>query len=150
MNPYNRTNTYAEMNVNTTNRLKLIVMVYDAAIGSLKQAKECHKRNDLINRNRHVSRTQFILSELDNALDMNRGKKIAETLRGIYNFLSRYLGDVLNDNDMSKVENSLKMLNTIRGAWHEISIGNSATIGPEDGSAVYTPSDELNKVKYRL
>ncbi len=150
MNPYSKTNAYAEMNVNTTNRLKLIVMVYDAAIGSLKQAKECHRRNDLVNRNRHVSRTQFIISELNNSLDMTRGKDISETLRGIYNFLNRYLGDVLNDNDISKVENSLKMLTTIRGAWHEISTGNSDSIVPEDGSAVYRPSEELTKGKYRF
>lgn len=150
MNPYNRTNTYAEMSVNTTNRLKLIVMVYDAAIGSLKQAKECHKRNDMTNRNRHISRTQFIISELDNSLDMSRGKNISETLRGIYNFLNRYLGDVLNDNDMGKVENSLKMLNTIRGAWQEISTNNTDGRHPEDGSAVYSPSDDMSKGQYRF
>ena len=125
MNPYTNTNAnanaYKSMEVNSTNRLKLIVMVYDAAIASLRQAVISHNRNDLNKRNQYISRTQFIVHELNNSLDMQRGKEISETLRRLYHFITRHLGSVLTDNDIKKVEESLKILSDLREAWHEIS-----------------------------
>jgi len=88
---YTTLNNYKKLEVTTTNRLKLVVMLYDAAIAALKQGQECHKRKDLIKRNRFVSRAQLIISELNNALNMEQGKEIAETLSKIYYFLNRHL-----------------------------------------------------------
>ena len=70
MDTYSTLNDYKKLEVTSTNRLKLILMVYDAAIASLKQAIDSHKRNDTIKRNRFISRAQLIISELNNALNM--------------------------------------------------------------------------------
>jgi flagellar protein FliS len=82
---------YKAMEVNTSDRLKLILMVYDAAISSVKQARVCHDKRDIIGRNRYVSRAQLIINELNNALDVDRGGEIASNLRRVYLFINRYL-----------------------------------------------------------
>ena len=132
---------YKKIEVNTSNRLKVIVMIYDAAIASLNQAHECHKRNDIIKRNRFISRTQFIINELNNALDTKRGKEIATTLRKLYHFLNRHLNDVLTDNNINKLNESLKILTTLKEAWEEItkkeSKKESSTTDSQNAAAIY-------------
>ena len=122
MNPYtNQTATkYKSLEVNSSNRLKVVVMIYDAAIASLKHAVLCHGKNDLVKRNQFISRTQFIVQELNNALDLRNGREIASTLRKIYFFVNRYLSEVMTDNDIRKAERVLKILSKLREAWQEI------------------------------
>jgi len=122
VNPYtNQTATkYKSLEVNSSNRLKVVVMIYDAAIASLKHAVLCHGKNDLVKRNQFISRTQFIVQELNNALDLRNGREIASTLRKIYFFVNRYLSEVMTDNDIRKAERVLKILSKLREAWQEI------------------------------
>jgi len=122
MDTYSTLNDYKKLEINSTNRLKLIVMVYDAAIAALKQAQECHHRNDMVKRNRFVSRAQLIITELNNALNMEQGKEISETLSKIYYFLNRHLNEVNTDNDIHKVGQAINILNNLRDAWKEIEI----------------------------
>jgi len=117
---YSSVNDYKKLEVTSTNRLKLIVMVYDAAIAALKQATECHMRNDQIKRNRYISRAQLIITELNNALNMEQGKEISDTLSKIYFFLNRHLKDVLSDNNIHRIEQSVNILTNLREAWTEI------------------------------
>ncbi len=141
MNPYNTANTYKQMEVNTSHRLKLVVMIYDAAIASIKQAQACHQRHDLIKRNQFISRTQFIINELNNSLDLQNGKEISTSLRKIYHFLNRHLNSILSDNDVKKLDDSLKILTNLRGAWEHITkkagTENSGTVPAENNAAVY-------------
>ena len=123
MNPYANATAakYKSLEVNSSNRLKVVVMIYDAAIASLKHAILCHRKNDLVKRNQFISRTQFIVQELNNALDLRNGREIAASLRKIYFFINRYLSEMMTDNDIRKAENVLKMLSRLREAWQEIS-----------------------------
>lgn len=137
MNPYASAHAakYKSLEVNSSNRLKVVVMIYDAAIASLKHALLCHSKNDLIKRNQFISRAQFIVQELNNALDMKNGREIASTLRKIYFFINRHLSEVMTDNDCRKIENVLKIMTKLREAWQDISqraIQNQNTDASED------------------
>jgi flagellar protein FliS len=112
-------------------------MIYDAAIASLKQALTCHRKNDLVKRNQFIARTQFIVQELNNTLDLQRGKDIAATLKKLYHFLNRHLGEVLSDNDIRKVEHALSLLLKLREAWQEISQKAVKEENPDHGAAIY-------------
>jgi len=108
------------MEVNTSNRLKLVVMIYDAAIASLKQASQCRERNDITKMNYYISRTQLIVNELNNTLDFKQGKEIATTLSDLYYFINRHLADVIKDRDSKKIEESMNILMQLKEAWEEI------------------------------
>jgi len=137
VNPYASSSAakYKSLEVNSSNRLKVVVMIYDAAIASLKHALLCHSKNDLIKRNQFISRAQFIVQELNNALDMKNGREISATLRKIYFFINRHLSEVMTDNDSRKIENVLKIMSKLREAWQEISqkaVQNQSTEASED------------------
>ena len=144
MNPYNSADVYKKVEVNTCNRLKLVVMIYESAIASLKEAEECNKRNDMVKRNQFISRAQFIVSELNNSLDTKNGGEIAVSLRKLYHFLNRHLNSALNDNNIKKVEESLKILQNLHEAWEHINQKNLAEKGimqnSSDNAAFYHPT----------
>lgn len=143
MNNYQgRATAYKSMEVTSSNRLKIIVMVYDAAIASLRQAIETHGRADMTRRNQYLSRTQFIILELNSALDMQRGGEISQNLRNLYHFLNRHLGDAINHNDLGKVRESLNILEHLREAWH--SIAQHQTTAAPAGSDVYHGATTLS------
>jgi len=108
------------MEVTTSNRLKLVVMIYDAAISSLKQAEQCLKRNDSTKMNYYISRTQLIVNELNNTLDFKQGKEIAATLSELYYFINRQLAEVIKDRDDKKIEQSIHILMQLKEAWEDI------------------------------
>lgn len=142
MNYPGRATAYKSMEVTSSNRLKIIVMVYDAAIASLKQAIETHGRADMTRRNQYLSRTQFIILELNSALDMQRGGDISQTLRNLYHFLNRHLGDAINQNDLRKVREALNILERLREAWH--TIAQNQTTAPSGDSDVYHGTTSLS------
>lgn len=131
--------TYKNMEVTSSNRLKIIIMVYDAAIASLREAIETHQRHDFIKRNQYISRTQSIIFELNNALDTKNGGEIAENLRHLYHFLNRHLGDVLQNNQVLNIEQSLRILESLREAWNTIA-ESSKSDNAGHGSAIYHSS----------
>ena len=148
MDTYSTLNDYKKLEVTSANRLKLILMVYDAAIASLKQAIDSHKRNDTIKRNRFISWAQLIISELNNALNMEQGKDISEPLSKIYYFLNRHLNEVHTGNDIHKVNQSLNILSNLRDAWKEISVKTEqqSIKSEKSGSNMAANSEGLNTV----
>jgi len=148
LNPYpNATaNAYKTLEVTSSHRLKVVVMIYDAGIAALKQALASHNRNDLIKRNQYVSRAQFIVQELNNSLDMQRGMEISSNLRKLYFFLIRHLSQVLTDNDREKIEQSLAILLKLREAWQEISQKTLKDENVQKASDVYHTEKKLDAI----
>ena len=128
---------YKNMEVTSSNRLKIIIMVYDAAIASLKEAVETHQRHDYLKRNQYISRAQSIIFELNNALDMKNGGDIADNLRKLYHFLNRHLGDALTSDSLAAIEQSVHILETLREAWQAIAESRNAGLNADTTGAVY-------------
>lgn len=148
MNPYDKHDVYKQVEVSTCNRLKLVVMIYDAAVASLKQAKKWHDRNDIMKRDQFISRTQFIINELNSSLNMQKGQQIAETLRKLYYFLNRHLNCILSDNDIKKLDESLKILTNLREAWEDIAKKGDISSSEYD-AAVYKQGSKNTVINYR-
>lgn len=110
---------YQNSDVETADRGKLLLMVYDHSI------KWCSKAIDAINSNQIEARTKAIfkvqdgITELMCSLDFERGGEIANQLRNLYDFYNRHLSEANIKNDVKKVEEVLEMLQSLRNAWDE-------------------------------
>ena len=128
---------YKSMEVNSTNRLKLIVMVYDAAIASLKEADAAHTRGDATRRNMHTARAQCIINDLNGCLDMSHGE-IPASLRSLYQFFIRHLAESLEQGVTGNIAEVRGMMENLREAWDTICQQQTATAEtPNAGAAVY-------------
>ncbi len=111
---------YKRTQVTTVDGLKLVVLLYDGAIGHLEEAREgCHQK-DFEGIANNINRAQAIIEELNNSLNMNKGEQIAQNLRSLYLFMNDHLVKAKITSDPRMIEEVMGMLKTLRDAWEEI------------------------------
>lgn len=111
---------YKETNVTTQTSGRLVVMLYDGAIGFLKRAQQCIEAGDLAGKNQAICRTRDIVFELNASLNMEHGGHVAQNLRALYNFIWRYLADANIKNDPQMLQKVINMLSELGQAWNKI------------------------------
>ena len=128
---------YKSMEVNSSNRIKLIVMVYDAAIASLKEADDAHTRGDATRRNMYTARAQCIINDLNGCLDMSHGE-IPTSLRSLYQFFIRHLAESLEQGATGNIAEVRTMMENLREGWDTICQQQAAEARiPSAGAAIY-------------
>ncbi|QJA06555.1 flagellar protein FliS [Thermosulfurimonas marina] len=132
---------YLENLVSTANTLRLVILLYDKAVASLKLAAEIMEKPEPspeeINRKYEaLGRAGEILAVLEGTLDLDRGGEIARNLREIYEALSAELLRVTAQDDPETVRRMVKVLSDLREAWAEaeVNLKKEGKLAPEGRS----------------
>lgn len=112
--------TYQTQQIMTASPAKLVAMLFDRAIGSLKEAAEAIGRNDIETRFEANRRATEIVYHLYMTLDLDRGGEVAANLKNLYSFVLRKLPEVDFKNDAQAAEDVIKLLEPLRRSWHEL------------------------------
>lgn len=120
--------TYQTVQVTTTDRGRLLLMMYEGAIKFLKQSKAGLEAKDVAKFCRFLSKAQAIIVELMNTLDFEKGGKIARDLDRLYDFMLFYLTEANLYQDGQRITRVIGLLDTIYSAYKEIIEGNKASI----------------------
>ncbi len=149
---------YLATQVNTTSQGQLLLMLYDAAINFLKQARQKIDEKDYAAKGILISRATDILSELNQSLNKERGGKIAQNLNSLYLFCNNQLAQANLRMDTKYVDNVLNILDNLRRAYGQIvpdhdsqnagapATAQSATPAPSVPKAPTLPRPQLLKV----
>lgn len=115
--------SYRQVSTSTASPGQLVVMLYDGAIKFLEHALGGFEFDDPLEFNRTISnnllRAQQILSELNSSLDMERGGEISVTLRRLYEYMDRLLTRSNLHKTRDGIEETVRHLTVLRGAWNE-------------------------------
>jgi flagellar protein FliS len=111
---------YQSVQVTTTDRGRLLLMLYEGAIKFLRQAKVGIEKNDLPTFCRYLSKGQAIIAELMNTLDFEKGGQIAKDLDRLYDFMLFYLTEANLERNPEKVAKVIDLLETIHEAYKDI------------------------------
>jgi flagellar protein FliS len=111
---------YKSVQVTTTDRGRLLLMMYDGAIKFLKQAKSGLEENDITRFCRFLSKAQAIIAELMNTLDFEKGGSIARDLDRLYDFMLFYLTEANLYRDPERITKTIGLLDTIYSAYREV------------------------------
>ena len=125
---------YQEVGVNTSTPVHLVVMLYDAAIRSLEEARGHMERKDVSGRSRAINKCNAIISELQSSLNLRGGGQIASSLNRLYEYIRMTLlraGMEQNPDLLVEVSGLLESLNS---AWRQIDSGaaGSSTVPDEN------------------
>lgn len=112
---------YRRLHVESRTPLELVVLLYDAALARLNDARGAIDRGDLPAFRDAISRVLGIVAELQNTLDMGAGGDIAKSLDSLYSFVTTALMDASARASASPLEGVETVLSTLRDAWTEIS-----------------------------
>lgn len=130
--------TYQSVQVTTTDRGRLLLMMYEGAIKFLKQSKSGLETNDIAKFCRFLSKAQAVIAELMNTLDFEKGGSIARDLDRLYDFMLFYLTEANLHRDAKRITKVIGLLDTIYSAYKEIIEGEKKNAGtaPEESAVV--------------
>jgi len=111
---------YLATQVTTTSQGQLLIMLYDAGIKFLKQAKEYMIEKDYAKKGILISRAMDIITELASSLNKDKGGQIAENLQSLYTFCNIQLAQANMKMDTKKLDDVIGILSNIRNAYAEI------------------------------
>ena len=111
---------YREVAVKTANPLQLIVMLYDAAICSIQEAREQMDRKDIAGRSRSINRCISIISELQSCLNLKAGGEIANSLDRLYDYMKRRIFKANVEQSIQPLAETETLLENLRSAWGEL------------------------------
>jgi flagellar protein FliS len=112
--------SYQKVQVETTNSLKLVVMLYEGAINFLEQAKMRISEDRIGEKGILINKVIAIVSELQGALNMSEGGEMAERLDSIYSYMINRLLEANANNDEKAVNEVIVHLRKLKGAWNQI------------------------------
>jgi len=121
---------YREIAVMTASPLQLIVILYDAAICSVQEARKQMDCRDIAGRSRSINKCIAIISELQSCLNTESGGEIAVSLDRLYDYIKRtvFLATVNQDHQpLIEIES---LLDNLRSAWAELANQASAATTP--------------------
>ncbi len=103
----------------TLDKFTQLTMLYDTAISSMQQAKEAIISENIELRYNKLEKAFLIVTGLRDALDMERGADVAETLREWYTGLGMRIININSTNDTSMVDLCMQHLKEMRDAFIE-------------------------------
>lgn len=114
--------TYFQTQVTTTTQGDLVIMLFDAALKFLRQAKEKIEEKNYAQKGILISRALDILAELQGSLNAQKGGDLADRLQKLYFFCSTRLLAANLKMDTGKIDEVMQILGGLREAF---SVANS-------------------------
>ena len=125
---------YSQVQIQTANKGKLIVMLYQAAIKFMKKGLLALDKNDMEAKGNALIKAQDIILELLYALDqemLDTGNELALNLQRLYLYSYRRLVQANIHLDRKVIEEIIGIMTNLLEAWETVAAGD----GGGDGSA---------------
>ncbi len=122
MNIFKLNRSEAEALILSASPTRLVVITYDAAIGSLQSAMEMIDKGDVEGRWKAVECATEMISELYMTLDHDQGGEIAQNLGALYAFILARLPRINFYNDKQTAADAISWLKNLRDSWNQLDI----------------------------
>jgi flagellar protein FliS len=112
-------NAYQMTGIETADRGKLIVMIYEHCIKWCKKATVAISSKKIEDRTKAIFKVQDGITELQCALDFEKGGEIAKNLNNLYDFFNRHLSEANTKNEAKNVQDVQQMMESLLEAWQQ-------------------------------
>lgn len=115
---------YQEVNVTSAvsaaSPVRLIVLLYEGAIGAIASAKLEIERKNVAGKANMIMRAIDIINGLRAAIDTTRGGEIAASLESLYEYMVRQLTLANLRNDVELLDEIQRLLGELHSAWQAL------------------------------
>ena len=111
---------YQKNNVMTADGVGIVILLYEGVINFNNISKAAIERNDVESRSKHINKSMAIVGELNDALDMEVGGKIAENLRKLYTYILEELTHANLNNDPVPLDTVNTLISELKEGWDGI------------------------------
>jgi flagellar protein FliS len=135
MTQQNIANHYQRHRARGASPVGLVVLLYDAAIESLRRAKLAAENGRIEQRVAASNHVLLVINELTRSLDRERGGEVARHLDEFYAVARARLMDANVHSDPGIFEELVGMFCSLREAWQQVEIETAAPAGAPHPSA---------------
>lgn len=111
---------YQTQQIMTASPAMLVFMLFEKAIGCLKEAIKAIESNEIEARWRANGRAMEIIAHLQNTLDMEKGGEVAANLDRLYSYMLNRLPKIDIRNDVTAAQEVIGLLEPMRDSWREL------------------------------
>jgi flagellar protein FliS len=115
-----KADSYKKSQVETSDQLTLILMLYDRVILLLDKAKKGISEKKLEEKHHSLTKARDVVFELIQSLDQDKGGEIAASLLDLYYFVVREIMDADANLNTKAIDNAKGILSELRETWKEI------------------------------
>ncbi len=115
-------NTQVHSGIMDASPHKLTAMLLGGAVDRLNVARGAIAKGDVAQRGEMLGKAISILAQLQADLDMEKGGDIAQNLEALYDYMIRQLVEVNRQNDSTKLDEVLALVNEIKAGWDGIRV----------------------------
>ena len=119
---------YRAVSVQTMDRGRLLLAMYEGGLGFLRQAVVAHEQGDLETFSRTLRRGQDIISELMASLNREPAPELVTMLEGVYDYMLFELSEANLMREAQRVEHVIRLLARIYDAYRQIITNPSAEV----------------------
>jgi flagellar protein FliS len=141
---------YQTVQITTTDRGRLLLMMYEGAIKFLKLSVVGLEEKDIPKFCRYLSKGQAIIAELMNTLDFEKGGSIARDLDRLYDFMLFYLSEANLYRDPERITKVIGLIDTVYSAYREIIEGKADEAGLSESAEAEKIGEALRKLQGAL
>ena len=120
LNPKHSYKAYSKTDVNTSDQLTLIIMLYDGLLRFLKKAMVKIEENDLEAAHNYFVRSKDIVNELLSTLHAERGGDIGKNLRELYLYMFRRIVEANLKKDIEITKDVYHVAKTLHEGWIQL------------------------------
>lgn len=120
MRPATGISRYREMQAVTATPAELVVLLYEAAIAALRDARRALEQKNAAAAHGAIVKAQKIVGELLGILDLEQGGEVARNLRDLYLFLLDHLLQTNLRKDGEMLAQAIQLLEPLRDAWSHL------------------------------
>lgn len=150
LSDYNPYQAYEEGSVASEHPMRLVVALYEGALGAVQNAGRCLEGGDILGRSKAVNKALRILTELLISLDCEKGGEISLSLKQLYGYMQTRLVEAHVRQSAAPLHEVEKLLATLIEGWRGASSGlpHTAVVKEELAGPAYEPELETAGMPY--
>lgn len=122
MTDRNPISAYKTASLETAPPIKIVRMLYQAAIVRLEQATRLDPKQEAVQWSDAISKADAILAELRFALDHSVSAELCGQLESLYLFCEDELGRAFGERDASNLPPVIAILRNLLSAWEQVEV----------------------------
>ncbi len=116
-NSTNSYQAYYKTNVQTSDQLSLIIMLYDGLIRFMKKAVVKIEQGEVEEAHNYLARAKEIISELVSTLKVDAGGEIAGNLKDLYLYSFKKIVEANLKKDPAMIQEVIQLMDNLRQGW---------------------------------
>ncbi len=136
------TREYLENRIRTASSIELIVIIYEATVQFLLEAKQGMEAGNVEKKTNAINRASRCISELQVSLNMDKGGTVAQNLAKLYDFCQWKIMAAHQNNTLEGLDEVLQIFRGLLDSWNQLSKTRPVAAGSgllENEAAVSSP-----------